>query len=155
MRQQGFSLIEMVMVVVLMGIISVVVGGMLLNTYQTFITSENVNEVDWNAMALNRLVNDVHMIRSQNDISSATATQLTFVNIAGSTVSYTLSGSTLLRNGITLATGVQSFALGYLQSNGAATSTTSQIRYVTASMTLVEGNLSSTFATTAGTRGMP
>lgn len=154
-RQAGFTLIELVAVIVIMGIISVVTGRILLASFNTFITSQNISEIDWNGLlTMEVFTNDVHDIRSANDISTINATSFSFVNSAGTSVSYALSGSTLLRNSAVLASGVQSVAFDYRDTNYVATATPGNVRYILLTVNFTQNNLTLPFATMAGTRGM-
>lgn len=155
LRQVGFTLIELVVVLILMGIISVVVGRILFHGYQTILTSQNISESDWSGfLALDRLVDDIHNIRSAADIATASATQLIFVDVNNTTVQYQLSGTNLLRNSQTLASGIQSIVFSYLTTSGAVAATTATIRYIAVSVTTAQGNLTLAFSTTGATRGM-
>src|SRR3990167_1516897 len=124
--QNGFTLIELVFSILLMGIISVVVGSILLNGYKTLLTSENISQADWQGfIALERIVNDIHTIRSAADISTISASNLVFTDVNGNSIQFQLSGSTLLRNSQTLASGIQGLTFGYLDANGSTTATAS------------------------------
>lgn len=153
--QNGFSLIELIITIVIMGIISVVVGKILLQGYKTYITSQNISEVDWQGLlALESITNDIHNIRSASSITTISASSFAFVDMSGTTVTYTLSGSNLQRNGLTVASGVSALTFSYLDDSGAITATASAVRYITISLTAVQNNMSLTFTTLVGTRGM-
>lgn len=154
-KTRGFSLIELIIVIVLMGIISAVVGRILFQAFKNYTVSQNISDVDWNAfLAMQVFTNDVHDIRSANDISTISATSFSFVDIAGNTVTYQLTGSTLTRNSQTLARGLSSLAFGYRDGNYAVTATPANVRYITFAGTYVQNNLSLPFTTMVGTRGM-
>jgi prepilin-type N-terminal cleavage/methylation domain-containing protein len=155
-KTAGFTLIELIMVIVIMGVISVVIGHILFQSFQTFITAQSVSDDDWQGLlSMNKFTNDVHNIRSMNDISTITASSFSFVDMSGTTVTYALSGSSLQRSGTTLASGVTGMAFAYYDKNYTVTSTAANVRYITFSTTLTQNNLSLTFSTMAGTRGMP
>ncbi len=152
-KMRGFTLLELIVAIVLMGIISVVISRVLLNGYQHFLTAQNISETDWKGfLVLSRLVDDIHTIRTPEDISTIAATQLTFTNTSNSTVQYQLSSGTVFRNGLALATGVQGFALSYLDKNGSATGTVSAVRFIVISVTLTQDNLTQSFSTVAAVR---
>lgn len=154
-RAKGFTLIELIMVIVIMGVISVVIGRILFSSLQTFITSQNISDDDWQGLlSLNKFTNDVHNIRSANDILTVSASTFSFVDVTGNTVTYQLSGSSLLRGGITLASGVSSIAFSYYDKNYTVTATPTNVRYISFSTTQTQNNLSLSFSTMAGTRGM-
>ncbi|TAK74630.1 MAG: prepilin-type N-terminal cleavage/methylation domain-containing protein [Gammaproteobacteria bacterium] len=151
----GFTLIELTASMVIMAIISVVVGSVLFHGYQAFITSQNISTTDWNGfLALERMADDIHTIRSPNDISVIQSTQLTFVDVNSNSVNYQLSSGSILRNGVTLASGVQSFSMSYLNTPGAITSTASAVRYIVLSVSFTQGNLTQSYVTTVGTRSI-
>ena len=153
--EQGFSLLELVIVMVIMGVISVVVSRILFQSFKTFIVSQNVSDIDWTGLLMvQTFTNDVHDIRSANDVSTISASTFTFVNTAGTTVTYAFSGSTLTRNSRTLAAGLQSFSFGYRDVNYNTTATPANVRYITLTSTITQNDLSLPFTTMAGTRGM-
>lgn len=154
-KTKAFTLIEMVLTTVLISIISVVIGRILFSSYSNMLTSENISNADWNAfVALEKITNDVHKIRSSADMTTIAASNLVFIDVDGASVQLQLSGSDLLRNSKTLATGISGLTFGYLDYNGAATATASSVRYITVSITSAQNNISATFSTLIGTRGM-
>src|SRR5687768_378727 len=113
-KEGGFTLIELVMTMTIMGMISIMVGRMVISGVNLFNTAQSVSAMDWHAtLALDMLKNDIHQIRSADDIGTVALTEFSFVNQAGNTIQYRLSGASLLRNNITLATGIQEFQIYY------------------------------------------
>lgn len=155
-QQRGFSLIELIIVMVIISIIAVVIGNILFNSFRTFRVSQDVTDTDWQGLlAIESIANDVHDIRSANDISTINAASFTFVEVGGTSVTYQLSGNNLQRSGTTLASNISALAFAYLDNNGATTTTPSEVRYVRITVTASQNNLVQTFTTLAGTRGMP
>lgn len=143
------------MVIVLLSIISVVVGRVLFHSYQMFLTAQYATDADWQCfIALEYLADDIHNIRSQSDIATIGSNQLTFTDMNGNTVQYTLSGGALLRNSLTLANGIQSFTFTFLDKNGAATATAASVRYISINIAASSSNVSTSSRTTVGTRGV-
>lgn len=154
-NQTGFTLIELLISIVMLGIISVVVGRIMFEGLTTMQTSDKVTSVGWQGLiALERLTVDVHRIRSKSDITTVTASQFTFTDVNGTSVSYTLSGGKLMRGSQTLADDIQSITFSYLDATGAATTTAANVRYVKLAMTLVNDGLSIPMATLVGVRGI-
>lgn len=154
-RQRGFTLLELILSIVIIGVISVVVGRIIFQSFKTFTIAQNVSDIDWQGLlVMENFANDVHTIRSANDISTITSSNFSFVNTSGTTVTYQLSGSTLTRNSQTLATGVQSIGFAYYDKNYSVTATAANVRYITFTATFLQNNLSLPFITMAGTRGM-
>ena len=163
-KEHGFTLIELIMVILLMGLISVFIGRFLIQAYQTFLTSNDIAEVEWQGFTgLERFINDVHTLRSPNDITGITLGAITFIDKNGNTVTYTRTGGTtnfLVRNSslisgnILLASNIPSLSLSYLDQNGNFTSGTVLIRYIPITLTVVRGNISTTFSSMAAVRTM-
>lgn len=154
-KKRGFSLIELILTIAILGIVSVVIGRILLQAYQTFLTSKVIATTDWNGfLTLEKMANDIHSIRSAGDIGTISPSQLSFVDVSGTNVQYQISGTSLLRNSLTVATGVQALSLSYLDKSGATTATPSLVRYIGISVSFVQDGLSTTISTAVGTRGM-
>ncbi len=153
---RGFTLIELVLVVALMGIISVVLGRVLMQGYKTFITSQEILETDSKAwLALERISDDIRQIRSASDISVTQTSAMTFVDVTGTTIQYSLSSDSLLRNGQTLINGVQSLTFDYLTKAGGVPANSSLVRYISISLAVTQGSLTQSLITTSATRGFP
>jgi len=143
------------MVALITAIISVVISRILFQGYQAFITSASVFQADWQGWAgVQRMAEDIHRIRSRTAITAASSSQLAFTDVDGNTIQYQLNGSSLLRNGQVLSSGIQSLSFGYLDQNGASTGTTSSIRYISLAVIASSGNIPVSFSTLVGTRGV-
>lgn len=138
---KGFTLIELIIVIVFAGIITAITSQMIAQGFNSYLNSKNLIEANWEGrLALGRMTRDIHEVRSAADISTASASQFVFVNRAGTSITYSLSGTNLLRNSQTLASGVQSLAFTYYTQNGATTSTASAIRYVLITLNITQNN---------------
>lgn len=145
---QGFTLIELLMTTVLIAIISVVVGRVLFQLLETIRTAEMVNAADWQGMlALERIANDLHTVRSPSEITNMASSQLTYQNINQQTVQYQLSGTNLLRNGQLLASGIAGLTFTYLNVNGSATPIPNTVRYISITLASTNNTLSLPFST--------
>ena len=154
-KQHGFTLIELIMVIVISGIVAVMASKGLLVAAQAYLGSRNAIDANWQGeFALERMVRDIRSVRSPSDISTASASQFTFTDTSGGSVSYTLSGSSLLRNGQILADGVNSVTFTYFDDTGTSTGTLANIRYVTASLNITLNNSNYTIATTIYPRNL-
>lgn len=117
---RGFTLMEIILVLMLIVILSGMGAPFLGVTLNAYFQGQSTVNVDTQArVALSRMVNDLHNLSANSSITSATATSFAFTDIAGNTVSYTLSGTQLLRSGILLCDGVSSITFSYYTSNGA------------------------------------
>mgnify|MGYP003574989314 CR=1 FL=1 len=152
-KQCGFTLIELIMVTIILGVIAVVLGRVLIQGYHSFTTENNISELNWKGFyILERMVNDIHNIRSYGDITAMAATQLTFTDKSGSSISYTYSGTNLLRNGQIIGNGVWFPSFSYYTSRAAITTTASTLSYVLISFYILQGYSFLPFSIVIGTR---
>jgi hypothetical protein len=151
-KNRGFTLIELIMIILLMGVISIVLGRFLLAGYQLLITSQHIENSDWAGfLVLERLTNDIHQINAASSLTVAQANSLTFLDTNGATIQYTFSGNTLMRNNTLLANNLSQFIFSYRNASGAVTTVTSAIRYITVAFTTT--NIPSvSFSCSIGTR---
>jgi prepilin-type N-terminal cleavage/methylation domain-containing protein len=139
-KQKGFTLVELIIVTVIIAFIGVGAVEMLRLGAESQIIAEKSQTAAWDGqVALNRLTEDLHSIKSAANISTATATALTFTSYNGNTISYALSGGQLLRNSLALANNVTGLAFSYFDASGNATTTIADIRYIGVNFTINNG----------------
>ena len=167
--RKGFSLIELIMVIVVVGIISVAVAPIFFGGFQAFFTAKNFSGMNAQAeLAMDRLAREIRGVDPSQDLDSATlptASQLKFRLYNGTAqaawVTYTLSGTNLMRNTDTLATGISSLAFSYYKPDGTALTpplTLAQaqgIWFVRITVRAVGGSLSESLRTTIFLRSGP
>jgi prepilin-type N-terminal cleavage/methylation domain-containing protein len=160
-KQSGFSLIELIIVITILGIISVMGSNILSSAFQGYLDNKNLIDSDWQArLALERMQRDIRAVRSTADMTTAAASQLVFTNTAGNTLTYALSGTNLTLKvnsnaAQVLANGVQSLGFSYYDRNGASTATLTNIRYITISLNITLNNTNYTVNTNVYTRNLP
>ncbi len=136
-KQKGFTLLEIVLVIIILGIILAGVSDILMLGFRSFITGQNIVNANWQGMVtIERMTRDLSTIRSSSDISVANAGNLTFIDINGNSINYNITGTQLKRNTQVLTDDVQGLTFNYFDRNGAAPATTADIRYITAALTL-------------------
>ena len=85
-RTAGFSLLEMIMVVIILAIIAALGSNMLSGGLNAYFTGRDLADADWQGrLALERIASDLRSIRSATaaDLSISPASQIAFVNKAG------------------------------------------------------------------------
>lgn len=159
-RQPGFSLVELIVVIVVLGIVAsmgaiVVRDGML-----GWLRGREINSADWQGrLALERITRELRNVAPSSggvaNITNASCGSSTFAfsDINAAPISYTQSTTTLLRNGQPLAENVTGLRFYCLQSNGQTYSTIpSAVYYITVSMIVSTANTSATYRSTVKPR---
>jgi prepilin-type N-terminal cleavage/methylation domain-containing protein len=119
-KNAGFSLIEIITALVIMAIITVTLMPLFKNNVEMYFHTAAIADAGQGArIAFNRLLMDMRMM---TDLNSGTATSIDFNDVDGNTVTYSISGSTLLLNGNTAAENVSSLTFEYIDTNGVITS---------------------------------
>jgi prepilin-type N-terminal cleavage/methylation domain-containing protein len=141
-NRRGFTFIELILVVVLLSIVALALTAAFVPTARISVTVDTRKDALQNTrLAMERMLREVREARSIN--AGFTATNLTFTNPANSAINYSWSGAALdplQRNGVDLACCVQSFALTYLQKNGAAAVLPAQVWRIQADLQVQVGN---------------
>lgn len=150
--QQGFTLIEMVIVIVILGIIASMSSQLLMQGLNTFTTGENIVNANWQGqIAIERMSRDISLIRSPTDISNIASNNFAFTDVNNNTLTYSLSGTDLVltQNGsnVILARGIQSLTFTYFDKTGASTGTASSVRLIGVSINVTGNNVNYTLST--------
>jgi len=152
MQKKGFTLIEMVIVIVILSVVAVLASRVLGAGFSSYLDNQNiVNANEQGRLALEKMIRDIHAINSPSSISSATATSLSFTDVNGNAITYALSGTQLQRNGVTLADGVNSLTFGYYTSAGATAAVTTSIIYINVTLNITQNSVNYTLGTTINT----
>lgn len=119
----GFTLVEMVITITLVGIIAGIAGMIILQGMRAYLAGENRADVQYQAgAALERMSREIRTIRSRADITTMTATDLRFTDMTGAQAGFTWVAPNLGRwNGAgtdPLAAGITAFSLAYYQQDG-------------------------------------
>ncbi len=160
-KLKGFSLIELIVVIVIIGIFTAIGSQILSKAFSGYFDNKYLIEADWQArLALERMQRDIRAIRSPADITTAGASNLVFIDTSGNTITYSLSGTSLDRqtNASTvqvLADGIQSLTFSYYDENDAVTGTAANVRYITISLHVTLNNTNFTVMTSVYPRNLP
>ena len=140
-KQCGFTLIELIFVIILLGIIGAIGSQMLTQGLNSFITQKNITNAIWQGqLAMERMTREIRYVRSAGDIIINTSGEFKFVDIYGESIDYKLSGSNLLRNTKTIANGVNTLTFSYSDQSGNAVSGTTDVHYVGITMNVTLNN---------------
>ncbi len=129
-KQQGFTLIELVIVIIIIGIVAGVSSMMIAQGVTGSQGAEQQDAIAWQTrVALSRMEREIRTA-DPNKITTATSTQFIFQDADGNTVNYQLSGTQLLRNSKVLADDIGSFSFLYYSKTGTTPGVPANIRYV-------------------------
>jgi len=123
MRKNGFTLVELVIVISVVGIISTIVGSMLLGAIDAWVFKFNRNDILWDSrLAIDRMTREIRTIRNTTSVTTASSAQFRFIDAGNKDITYSLSSTNLNRteNGIAnlLAVDVSSITFTYYYANG-------------------------------------
>lgn len=153
-RVEGWSLAELVLVVVILGILGAFVAPIVVNAMRAYDSSQtSVATYSKMRYAIERLSREVREVRRSTansalfDISSMTAATLTFFKYDGTEVTVAGSGATLTLRYLNstnvaavLTDQVSSFSLAYFQTDASTTPASSaSLAFVQLALTLADG----------------
>jgi prepilin-type N-terminal cleavage/methylation domain-containing protein len=157
-REPGFSLIELIVVMVVLGIVAsmgaiVVRDGML-----GYLRGREITSADWQGrLALERITRELRNVAAPGsaniDAASCASSGFSFVDVTANRINYTLAGGTLSRNGQPLADSVTGLRFYCLQNDGQTyTTVPSSVYYVTVSMIVSTTNTNAAYRSTVKPR---
>lgn len=158
LRQLGFSLIELIVVTVVLGIVASMGAVVVRDGMLGYLRGREITSADWQGrLALERMTRELRDVAAPNfsnvAATSCNSTTFAFSNIDAVPISYTQSTSTLLRNGQPLADNVTGLRFYCLESDGQTYSTVpSAVYYVTVSMIVSTANTSAAYRSTVRPR---
>ncbi len=141
-KRLGFTLIEIILVIILVGIITGITGNLLLQGAESYTIQADRRELMYLIkLSMMRMDKEIRMIKSASatDILTYTATDLKFNDINGQTIEFKLNGTDLLRNADTLAEKVSALTFAYLKKDGAAAAVETDIWSISISVTVTGG----------------
>lgn len=161
---RGFTLVELLMVIVLLGIVAAVAAPAMHSGFQAWFTGRDISEADWQArVALERMTRELRSVRAPADLALAGAGDLTFVDIDGNTIRYCMgavgtcpgAAGDLMRNSQPLASGVSALTFAFNTRTGGATATPALAFYVSASFTATRNAIAKSHQATVAPRNFP
>lgn len=166
--QNGFTLIEMVMVIIILSALTGLGVNLLASGFRAYFTGQDLSEGNWHGrIALERITRELREIRSPTaaDLTIAPAAEINFFRSDNVAVRYCLAGvggcpagpaNTLMRNTDPLADNISLLNFTYLQGDGATVAATpAQVRYVTVAVRVTLGGTSIDLRDTIRPRSFP
>lgn len=152
LRELGFSLMELIVVMVVLGIVASIGSTVLREGFVGYLRGKEISGADWQGrIAFERMARDLRAIASPTDILAAgcSSSTFTFSDVSETQFSYTLAAGSLNRSGQSLADSVTGLRFTCLLSDGQATTAVASLVYfVNVSMIVATANTSSVYRTT-------
>lgn len=155
-QSKGFTLIEAIITIVIVGIISSIAALIILEGVKASAKEQNLSGVHYQArIAMERMAREIRLIRSQTagDIPTMAATDLIFCDVTGRAVEFQLAGLVLNRRESATCTpfawggwytltsgGVNPLTFTYLDSAGAGGATAANLWFVDINLTDTQGS---------------
>ena len=123
-KSKGFTLIEIVITIVLIGILSGVAAMIIMQGVRAYSDEQSRSVVHYQArLAVERIAREARLIRSCADINGRPvinpSSTLSFTDINGNAVIFSVAGGNLSRGGDILAMGVNAQPFNFLNRSGA------------------------------------
>lgn len=173
-HRAGFTMVEMIIVIVVMGVIFALGGMVLGRAFESYQLTREATNVDWQGrVAMERMVRELRDIRSATATDlwlsgSSPATEIRFNDANGNAVCFRLSPSNTLQrsadgptgtcgttNPQPLADNVAPSGLGfyfYRNDGTPETTTAANVYYVTVTLQVSEGGINETYRATVQPR---
>ena len=143
MRARGYTLLELVVAIVVMGVLGGYLVYAVLGSAQAYVDLRGraANAADAHH-ALELMGREIQEIRSAApaDIPVMASTDLSFTDVSGASVEYAFSGTTLTRNGQVLLDRLEAFSFAYSKADGTGASAAADLWTVEVSMTLLRSD---------------
>jgi prepilin-type N-terminal cleavage/methylation domain-containing protein len=117
---KGYTLIELVIVLVLLSILAGIGVPMMFKTVDAWVFSSNFQDyaVMSSVMAMNRMSREIRRLLNDANITTATSSQITFKDVGSNTITFNRSGNTLMRNSDGLANNATALTFTYYDDLG-------------------------------------
>ncbi|MBI5203853.1 MAG: type II secretion system protein [Nitrospirae bacterium] len=123
-NKKGFTIIELVITMVLIGIIAYIVATALSTGITAYFTTDFRKEaLDQTRIAMERMTREIRNLRDSDDVATGTSSQFNFTDVSGTNIDFSYSNPNITRDGATLATNITSFSFSYIRADGASNPT--------------------------------
>jgi prepilin-type N-terminal cleavage/methylation domain-containing protein len=143
-RDMGFSLIEIVMVVVVLSIVGLVGSNILFQGAESHFRSRDYREaVQEVRYAVERMTREIRedIDTPSSDITTMTATHFSYNDPNSTSIAFALNGTDLERNSVALARNVTSLAFTYLKVDNTTATTAANVWKIKIALTVTVGDL--------------
>lgn len=138
---KGFTLVELVLSIAIVGVLAAVVGPILIGAVKSYaLVTNRQATLNSTRLAIERMSSEMKLIPSANSIDIFQASTFQFDTPSENDINYTLSSGNLLRSGAVLVSNVTSLSFAYLDANGAPTATKANIKRISVEMTINAGS---------------
>ncbi len=128
---KAFTLLELLLAITMLAVLGLVVGPVLGNAVLGSSLVLSRHEALAGARnGMDRMVREIRLIPNTGVLASITATNLQFQYPAGTAITYSQSGTNLLRNSDILVDHVSALAFTYYNESGATTATAANVRSI-------------------------
>jgi len=139
-NHKGMTLLELIIVMVLIGIVSIFITGVMFYEMNLFHNLSNrTDKLQISRDALRMISRDIRQIMAPDSISQAYLNSIQFDDVDDFTIAYTFSNNQIFRNGDLLQNSVQNLEFEYFDSSGnqltSPVSNPSQIRTISIDLT--------------------
>ena len=145
----GFTLVEVILALVLVGIVAVMTGLLMQQGVLTYLAQENeANLAGQGRLGIERIAREVRSIRSNtaSDLPTMTAGTLSFVDLGGNAITYSASGGTATRNGVVLTSATTStLGFSYFKQDGTTATSAAQVWVIQVDLVLTLSTESQTY----------
>ena len=136
MKNKGFTLIEITIVIIILGIVAAVGSTVLLEAFKVGHASREAINAGWQTrLAFYRMADE---LREADEINTASASNITFRDI-NDNVTYALSGNDITRNNIKVANSIASLNFIYFDVNNQETAVLGDIRCINIAAQITSG----------------
>ena len=163
-RAVGFTLLELVLTLVVIGILSAVAAPVLRTGLEAYLLGRDIAEIDWQGrIAAERMTRELRAIRAPADLTITSASDITFIDLDGNTIRYCMGAvggcpgvaGELMRNTEPLASGISALVFSFLTRAAAPTGAPASVFYVGFSFTATQNANAKSYSATVSPRNFP